>query len=663
MKQLKQFLCDIHIKDTYIQYGELFTVDCVSGDKSVFDYLENNKHKDLYFLANVDKQSPMRSKTSKGETKYPDKNRGSDVDIIQKKYVYFDFDIYKEYEKKGTKLTPDEMKVIARESADKLSEIGYGDWSYLVYSGGGFHLYYTGKICDVNKKHHAKGYDKIAKEMSDHLGFPHDKSCKNVSRIARLPSSYNNKKGRDFSPVQVEILERREVKSDLLEKIMIEGQVLTEKSNAVTIQREMNMVRKDAGNNNVFDAINDITITDELFRLLPWGMQGEYNFLTETGNMSAAYLSRDYSNCIFVDESREFLGLTAQTVCTFTLVRHLKGLNNAETFKYFEENYPNIKALADDERRKYMQEKGDKEMKVADVELNQKIVIDYEKNLENKIKLTWGTETLDKYLTPIDTHHFNVVYGEESSGKTTFTFFVAQRNALIKNKVLYISLEMNAENMIEQMARKYSGITKEQHKNKSMSDVQKAAFKNKCEEIINFDNLNIVGFGEHDKSTENIKALIKKSDCDVVFIDNLDLISQASGESELDKQVRVAKEFMDFSKNEKIPVIMIHHCNKGDGGTKMVMRGLSAMRGSNKLADCVTNAFGVWRLGKYVGSELDSISKIKTIIRQDKDRDFGDGAMVEVFFNKGKFQDDIPANLKADGDRIEKEMKEVWYTN
>ena len=48
MEQLKQFLCDIHIKDTYIQYGELHSVDCVSGDKSVFDYLENNKHKDLY---------------------------------------------------------------------------------------------------------------------------------------------------------------------------------------------------------------------------------------------------------------------------------------------------------------------------------------------------------------------------------------------------------------------------------------------------------------------------------------------------------------------------------------------------------------------------------------------------------------------------------------
>ena len=87
MKNLKQFLKDLHVPNTYIQYGGVNHVEVVSGQGDLFKYIEESKSKDLYFLANVDKQSPMRSVDSKGNEKYPEKNRGSDVDIINKNYV------------------------------------------------------------------------------------------------------------------------------------------------------------------------------------------------------------------------------------------------------------------------------------------------------------------------------------------------------------------------------------------------------------------------------------------------------------------------------------------------------------------------------------------------------------------------------------------------
>jgi len=278
---------------------------------------------------------------------------------------------------------------------------------------------------------------------------------------------------------------------------------------------------------------------------------------------------------------------------------------------------------------------------IKKIETKQEIKIDFHKNLEKEIKLTWGTEMLDRELTPIDIHHFDVVYGEESSGKSTFTFFVAQQNAKKGNKVLYLSLEMTGENLIEQIARKFSGITKEQHRTKKINEEQKEAFKKKCNELTSEKNLILISIT--DQTSKSLIEAIKSIKPDLVFIDNFDLITKEPRETGLEKQVRVSKEFMDFTNTEKIPIILLHHTNKGNGEAKMNIRGISAMSGSNKLADSVDNAFGIWRPAKYVKENQDESLKYKTIIRQDKDRDFGQGAYVDIYFYKGAFIDQMPS--------------------
>jgi len=614
---LKQFLTDIHIQDTYIQYGEVDTVDCVSG---VSNYLENNKHKDLYFLANVDKQSPMRSKTTKGEIKYPTKNRGSDVDVIQKKYVYFDFDIYKEYEKKGKLLTPDEMKVMARDSAEKLSEIGYGDWSYLVYSGGGFHLYYIGEIQDISKQAHSKGYDMIAKEMSDHLGFPHDKSCKNVGRIARIPMSYNNKTGRAFSPVQVEILERREKKSDLLERILIKGQELSEKESARTIELEIDKERNDTGNYIVFDAINQIPITDELFKLLPWTMDGEYNFMTETGNLSASYLSRVHPNCIHRDESREFTSLSVKTVSTFTMVRHLKRFNNAETFRYFEDAYPNIKALGDEERRKYMKEKEIKTSGKVEKKKTQIGFISWNDMLEEGEKeqqeinpkdiFSYGYNFLDEKLGGLFPNELLLIGGITNTGKTTLALKIGEGLARQGKKVVVVALE---ERLKTRARKAICYEINRRRKSKKMEKIRMIDFltgRDKGNEIERREAINSIQNDgmeyvtcETQLTVEDLERVYAKN-ADFYILDHLHYFGgmNAADKSKADTIEETMHKIKALTKQYDARTILIAHFTKLDESKKPTM---TNFKDSISIAQTADTVMMLWRDKSIYTEEID----------------------------------------------------------
>ena len=496
---LKQFLADIHIPGTLIQIGGVNTVDITNETKGLDEYLAQNKTKDIYFLANVDKQSPMRSKKEKDEKnpnkdliKYPNKDRASDCDIIQKKYVYFDFDVYKEYEKNGVLLTPEDIKQKALECIDKLKDTEFCDLSYLIYSGGGFHLYF---ICDalaMSKGHYSIGYEAVSNQLSDLLGLEHDKSCKNPARIARLPGSYNNKKDRSFSPVLVEILKHQNCKSNLLQKILDTGKQLKEEQDNQQIENEIRIDSLNYDKEGTYQAINKIPIQNEILCLFTsWRLEKNKNFRTPTGNLSASYISTKYPNVLILDESREFKHLNKKSLSTFSFVKEMHKLSNADTFKYFEDKYNEIKDLATKIRIDWA--KDNEKNKITEILNNKQIkTIDPIDNI-NHNPFTWGTEKLDKVITPIEKHHFIIFAGKQNSGKTAFTFDMAMKNAVLGHKVLYISLEMNTANIVIRIARDYAGITKELwRKPQDIPDKQRQAYKKRQEEILSIKTLNAV---------------------------------------------------------------------------------------------------------------------------------------------------------------------------
>ena len=257
----------------------------------------------------------------------------------------------------------------------------------------------------------------------------------------------------------------------------------------------------------------------------------------------------------------------------------------------------------------------------------------------NSNPYTWGTSGADEYIAPIERHHFLVFGGEQQSGKTAFTFHMAVENAKLGHRVMYVSLEMAPDAVVTRIARSYAGITKAQWRQKNtISDTQKNAYKRKKKEISGHENLIVSGIPDEGASTQVIGQLIAEGKPDLVFIDNMDLIEKDPGQGSLENQDRISKFFMDYTNEENIPIVLLHHYKKGDEG-KAGVRGLNAFRGSAKIthnADTVVVGF------RPNDENMTVDDKAKYIITCVKDREFGEGGTVITYFNKGIFQDDSP---------------------
>lgn len=428
---LKQFLKDVKPEGTDLHIGGAKHVDLLSGE-GVEEYIEANKTKELYFLGGVKKE--------KG------KKRANDNDIISKSYVYFDFDVYVEMEKKfEVKFTPDEIKEYANNSIEKIEEAGFTDWKYLVYSGGGFHLYFMCDDFEVDKEKYSIGYDVIAKQISEIIGLPHDTNCRNIARIARLPMSYNNKKRWD-KPVQAVFLKFKDTKSDMLEKIHKLGEIEQKKIEKAEVERQNDQDKKQYGDNPAYEAILNLQVQQEVVDHFGWRVEGSKNFMTETGKPSASFISDNYDNMLMPSGSREFNGRSEKAYTTFSFIKHMKNLTPEDTFKYFEGKYPIIKAIADEARREWAKNNKPnqkKEVKLEFVSWTEMLEMGEKETQEADPKdiYSYGYNFLDEKLGGMFASELILIGGITNTGKTTLALKIGEKLALSGKKVVVVALE------------------------------------------------------------------------------------------------------------------------------------------------------------------------------------------------------------------------------
>jgi len=257
-------------------------------------------------------------------------------------------------------------------------------------------------------------------------------------------------------------------------------------------------------------------------------------------------------------------------------------------------------------------------------------------DLTYTMPFTWGTVNADKEITPIQPHHFNVFGGEQGSGKTAYSFFMAKENANLGHKVLYISLEMSGSDIIKRIARSFAGITKEQWRVKKLiTPTQRNAYTRKKKEIHEIKNLMLAGFDTDEPTTENIHKLIDYSNASLVFIDNLDLVAVEDNENPFQAQARITRFFMNFAKAKGIPIIMLHHYNKKSKSSEG--RGLDSFRGSAKITH---NASTVVVGRRFSEDNATNEDKATYSLYEQKDREFGIGGACNTYFYKGDFYDE-----------------------
>lgn len=261
------------------------------------------------------------------------------------------------------------------------------------------------------------------------------------------------------------------------------------------------------------------------------------------------------------------------------------------------------------------------------------------RGIDQKKRFTWGTRLLDTNVAIIKENNFIVIGAKRGSGKTTFAYDMAIKNARdMGHRVLFISLEMEEKELHDDFGRKYAGITIQEEFDMQIPHHKRESYDQRIEEIKSIKNLVFAGVRRAEGvSWKMIEEIIKQNPCDMIFLDNLDLIAGEPKESDLDRQKRITASIMNFTSKNRIPLALIHHYRKSG----KVDMGMDELGGSGKIAD---NADRVIRVKKNYDPDAVYPVKYQTEIYLQKGRGYPEH-VAQVFFIKGTFVDVPPLEI------------------
>ena len=501
----------------------------------------------------------------------------------------------------GTK--PDQLKRIEQSPVQP---------SFVIESKNGYHLYFLSKDAKI------ENYQTIVKGLIEY--FKGDKACKDISRVLRVPGFLHQKDAK--SPFMVKIVKTSpELKyGDLT---MLESFPYDETLNAYKPLRTQHRASQGTfwevigslDNKMVLERLSGKEIVDsQTFTFKPRTTGGEYIYVD--GKMADAWI-----------DDVGLIGSNKGGGPTWIQWVGFYGKSKREIAEW-------AKIYLEDYVRHLEVKEIDRQIK----EITKPVVKkDYD------LRYTWGTRGLDTSFAIIKRTDFTVFGAKRAQGKTSFTFDMACKNAKLGHKILYISLEMNAQEIKEDFARKYAGITIEEEYDYKIPVFKTKALERKIKEIEGIDNLHFQGVRRGSGITWSvIESLISNHEgLDMIFIDNLDLINEEKGERNLDKQIRIVRKIMSFTAERQIPIVLIHHYRKGQQGNKS--KGMDELGGSGKISD---SADRVIKISRNVESDALYPDKYRSTIHLQKARGYRE-AIKEVYFIRGTFIDKPPVSEQA----------------
>lgn len=359
---------------------------------------------------------------------------------------------------------------------------------------------------------------------------------------------------------------------------------------------------KTISSDSTLEAIKAIPITDVLAKL---GVVVKHGFIWEGDEQTSArvYLPR---NCITRFSGKQGSGSTIDAVMTWG------NMKLADAIKWLKDNY----GIQDETPKSYRIERKEK----------------------SKSPFTWGTPKADKVITPIQRNHLIIFSGATGTGKTTFSFDMAVKNAKLGHRVAYVTLEMSAEAIMLRRARTKAGITKADWRDREgISKEKKEVMERDVQEIRDIKTFIPIEFGDGKPTTmDDLLVAIAKENPDIVFVDNFDFIQKEKFKDQLGHENECIQRFVSFIRDTQIPVFLIHHFNKsGESGKANITN----LRGSGKISHGVdTIVYGV-----RPDTDEDSHPRDKAayLLLQQKDRDFGDPGIAALYYRGGTFHDEF----------------------
>jgi replicative DNA helicase len=240
---------------------------------------------------------------------------------------------------------------------------------------------------------------------------------------------------------------------------------------------------------------------------------------------------------------------------------------------------------------------------------------------------TWGTESRDMTLPLLRKGQYNVLVGETGGGKTEISFYIARENCKKGRSILYVSLEMTTQALIERYARKKAGVTKKEEYDEKIPEHK----INKVAQIIDSIPNNLEFFGGANVSIQKIHEKLKARKYDMVFIDNFGFIAEHSKDTE--KFEKISRDLVEMKKKNDCCIVVMHHFRKGSSGD----RGMFDLRGSGKIADDVDIIVHYERPNPDTCTT--NAQKCQSRIKILKDRENGEYSTHDLYFQNGTFTD------------------------
>jgi hypothetical protein len=280
-------------------------------------------------------------------------------------------------------------------------------------------------------------------------------------------------------------------------------------------------------------------------------------------------------------------------------------------------------------------------------EKEEDVFVEYDRNYKTDYKsivpFTFGNKKVDEYFGRIDVGRFMTTIWESGSGKTTWAF----HQWLIiseKYKVLFISLEMNAERVIDLRAMKMSWITHIERDDKNIPERKKELMEKYKKEITTNKNFEIVWVNRKISriSVDQVIDWIKKKYMwfDWIIIDNLWFIWWIGKDmtSELNYIIRKFKEFCHQNLKN---INLLHHFNKWNSKQRKDRdRTFADVMWTAKLEHDIDYAVFISRyLDKR--EELWSEQKQEVFIKLAKDRDRWQIKTSVIYFRNGRYRDEF----------------------
>ena len=574
--------------------------------KETFVFDEINYLQNIYFLWCVNDNT----------------KRNSDEDIIFKNYFCVDFDIRANFFKEKNQIIDDDMLDIYAEAIKQwLNKNWYWDRRYMVTSWNGFHVYYVGNWDEFTPEEYATAveyyYSEIDKIFDDTI-VKCDHAIKNIGRILRLPwsTNYNRVKKYKLEPKKVEIIEEQDVVSNKVDTIRYIYNIELEKEVKSYVNRQIRDIT-----NPVLDMILDIDII-KLVQDKTWLelQPDKKNFKSPKDGSNVGMFVK---NNILYRTGSHYISEKHKWYNSFTFVKEHYWLNNKETFEWFKDNYPELNS----------------NKKKKKIEMTNEVEFDF----DTKIPFSRWLPLLDRRFGKYDYNKFNIIIGESLSGKTERTFFQARENAK-KHKVLYISLEMNPDDMIKRFCMKRAWVSQFDRSEKNISDSQKDIIKNTFKKVQKMENLKIIWMDS--PTIDDIEWLIKEyylSWYTLIYIDNLWFI--VGDWKEIEYTAEISRRLKVMTNKYRLTINLIHHFRKWMTKERDTPRWLADIRSSGKLENDADSIINVRR--NLSTDEEDEETKAEVNILLQKDRMFWQPSQQVIYFWKWDYIENNPFNRQG----------------